>query len=65
MNNVEYKVEGDKLVITVDISQRSIAAALPSSSGKTVLVGSTGGAMPLPSAHARSLSLSLNVMAKR
>lgn len=39
MKNVEMKVEGDKLTITVDLSKEYG----PSSSGKTIIVASTEG----------------------
>ena len=46
MHNVEWKVEGDKLIVTIDISKESVEEAPPSASGKTYLVASTGSAMP-------------------
>ncbi len=39
MKNVEMKVDGDKLTITVDLSKEFG----PSSSGKTIIVSSTEG----------------------
>ena len=39
----DIKVNGDKLVITVDVSAKAIAAAQPSKTGKTRIVSSTGG----------------------
>ena len=65
MHNVEWKVEGDKLIVTMDILKESIEEAPPSASGKTYLVASTGSAIPLPNKHAKSLTLALNVMAKK
>ena len=65
MHNVEWKIEGDKLIVTMDISQQSVAEAPPSASGKTYLVGSTGSAMPVPSKHAKSMTLAINLMAKK
>jgi hypothetical protein len=65
MHNVEWKVEGDKLIVTIDISKQSIEEAAPSASGKTYLVASTGSAMPMPSKDAKSLTLAINLMAKR
>lgn len=64
MHNVTHTIEGDKLIITVDISARAIASAPPSSSGKTILVGTTGGAVSFAAGKA-SLSYAVNVMAKR
>ena len=40
---MNVKIEGDKLVITIDVSAKALAAALPSKSGKTRLVASTNG----------------------
>lgn len=65
MNGIDYKVEGDKLSITIDISKAAIDNAPPSVSGKTHLVASTGAAIPLSSKHCRELRLQLNVTAKK
>ena len=64
MHNVVYKVAGDKLMITVDLTEQAFKAAPPSASGKTTLVGSTGGPCPIPSPNGATLSFALNVMAK-
>jgi hypothetical protein len=65
MNNVDVKVVGDKLTIQIDISKTAIDMAKPSATGKTWLVASTGGALPLEAKHCQSLSIALNVMAKK
>ena len=65
MHNIVTTVEGDELVVRINIGKGAVSAAPHSSSGKTVLVGSTGGALPIPCSHASSMSLSLNLMAKR
>ena len=65
MHNIELKVEGDKLIVTMDISKQSIDEATPSASGKTYLVASTGSASPVPTKHAKSLTLAVNLMAKK
>jgi len=65
MHNVDYKVTGDKLVITIDIGKSAVEEAEPSASGKTYLVSTTAGAVPLETKHCKKLSLALNVMAKR
>ena len=39
MHNVEFEVQGDRLVITVDLSQELGV----SSSGKSIIIASTGG----------------------
>ena len=48
MHNVEWTVEGTKLIVTIDISEQAIDEAPLSASGKTFLVASTGSAMPVP-----------------
>ena len=63
MHNVSTVVNGNKLVITIDISKETIKQAPPSSTGRTKLVASTAGAMPIANTGA-SLSLALNLMAK-
>lgn len=65
MNGVDYKIEGDKLLVTIDISKAAVDKAPPSQSGKTYLVASTGAALALPSKHCRELRLQLNVTAKK
>lgn len=65
MHNVSHKVEDEKLIITVDISKKAIDGAPPSQSGKTFLVGTTGGATPVETKHCRGLNYALNVMAKK
>lgn len=40
---MDVKHEGDKLVITIDVSKAALAAAAPSKSGKTKIVSSTNG----------------------
>lgn len=42
--NVQYKVSGTSLVITVDLTQD----CGPSASGKTIIVATTGGNIDLP-----------------
>jgi hypothetical protein len=65
MNGMDYKVEGDHLIITIDISKKAIDKAPPSSSGKTNLVASTSGSVAVASSHCRELKFALNVMAKK
>src|SRR6476620_8684672 len=48
MHNIEWKVEGDKLIVTIDISKESVEAAPPSTSGKTHLVDRIGHASAEP-----------------
>lgn len=63
MHNVTHKLAGDKLVIEIDLSKRAIDSAPPSSSGKTKLVGTTGGAVPVTCPHG-NVTFALNVMCK-
>jgi hypothetical protein len=63
MHNVTCKTEGDILTITIDLSKNSLTAAKPSSTGKTLLVASTSGTLPVASPHA-PVSVSLNVTTK-
>jgi hypothetical protein len=63
MHNVEYTIAGDKLTITVDVSKKALAAAPPSSSGKTKLVATTGGALPIAVPGA-AVTFAINVMSK-
>ncbi len=65
MHNVTHAVKNGKLVIEIDLSPAAIQAAPPSSSGKTLLIASTGGAVPVPSPNGYAISLALNVMCKR
>jgi hypothetical protein len=59
MENVEIKVDGNKLVITVlDVT----ASGKPSSTGKTRLIASTGGAFPVDHPKVKGIKVALNVM---
>jgi hypothetical protein len=60
VENVHLKVDGDKLVITVDLKPKGKL----SSTGKTLLVASTRGATALSSYAKRDITVALNVMAK-
>lgn len=64
MQNVEYKITGNKLQITVDLSEKTLAEAPPSKTGKTCLVSSTSGFTKIGELHGRQLSLSLLVASK-
>lgn len=55
MENCQIEVKGDKLVVTVDLTKR----LRPSGSGKTVIVGTSGGNAALPG----GLRVGLNVFA--
>jgi hypothetical protein len=55
MKNVEMDVQGDKLVITVDLSQDFG----PSKSGKTKIIASTEGNIPIP--NNEEIRMGLNI----
>jgi hypothetical protein len=61
--HMETKIDGDKLIIVLDISASTIQSARPSASGKTRLVASSHGAVPIETPHGK-LSLSLNLTTK-
>ena len=58
MKNVELSVKGNTLTITVDLTKEFG----PSSSGKTVIIASTEGNLPLPG---RNEVVGLNVYRKK
>lgn len=58
MKNVEMKVEGNMLIIRVDLSKE----VGPSSSGKTTIIASTEGNITLPN---RDEKVGLNVYKKK
>ena len=41
--HVQGKMEGDKLILTIDCSKAARDAATPSKSGKTTILATTGG----------------------
>lgn len=41
--NVQGEIKGDKLILIVDVSKEAIAKASPSSTGKSLIVGTTSG----------------------
>ena len=59
MKNVNMDMEGQKLIITVDLS-KSFGA---SSSGKTIIIGTTEGNQPIPG-HP-GISVGVNVYRKK
>jgi hypothetical protein len=58
MKNVEMKVNGDILTITVDLSKEFG----PSSSGKTIIIASTEGNVSVPESEVK---VGLNVYRKK
>lgn len=65
MHNVTHRMENGKLIITVDVTPAALNAAPPSSSGKTMLVGTTGGQVSISSPAGWAVGFALNVMAKK
>jgi hypothetical protein len=65
MHNVTHKVEGTTLIIKVEVGVAALNAAPPSSSGKTMLVGTTGGQVSISSPAGWAVGFALNVMAKK
>jgi hypothetical protein len=65
MHNVSHKVVGDKLIIEVDISSKALSDAPPSKTGKTALVGTTGGAIGVSNKSGGNVTFALNVMTKK
>jgi len=63
MHNVESRVEGNKLIITVDLSVAALKAAQPSASGKSRVVGTTGGFRTVDGIRTM-VSFALNVTVK-
>lgn len=61
MQNIETKVEGTKLTITVDLSKDFG----PSKTGKSNIVASTNGFVKVDAAVPGSISFGLNVIRKR
>ncbi|MFA5394454.1 MAG: hypothetical protein WC346_00360 [Methanogenium sp.] len=59
MENVDMKVVGDKLVLTVDLSKQ----VGPSASGKSITIGSTKGNVSVPGKD--GISVGLNVYKKK
>jgi hypothetical protein len=56
----EMKMEADTLVIRVPLGKKALAAAMPSATGKTKLVASSRGALPVGPAEIGA-KLALNV----
>ena len=59
MENVAMKVDGDKLIVTIDLKPPGVV----SGSGKTKLVATTRGAVSIDYAKRPGLKLALNLMA--
>ena len=61
MNNVKIKTNGSKITIEIDVSKAAVQNAPYSSTGKTKLLASTGGAYVVPGS-VPGLKIALNAM---
>lgn len=57
MDGIEMKVTGDKLVVTIDLTRRGS----PSSTGKTLLVASTRGAVAVDYPKRDGMKVAINL----
>ncbi len=55
MKNVEMKLEGDTLIIKVDVSKEFG----PSASGKTIIIATTEGNVAIPGAEEKKIGLNV------
>ncbi len=60
--NIEWKIDGNKLIVTMEISYQSMDTAPASASGKTFEIASNGSAAPLASSEVKPLTRALNPM---
>jgi hypothetical protein len=65
MYNITHAVKGTKLVIEVDLSPKTLAAATPSRSGATMLVASTGGFQAATVVANKAVKFAVNVTVAR
>lgn len=61
MRNIEMKVNGNKLVVEIDLSK----GFGPSKSGKTVIVASTDGPVGIPAEQFGKIKIGINVYKER
>ena len=64
MKNVKTEVKGTTLIVTIDLSPAAIKEAKPSASGKTRLLATSGGSLPVSVPGVASAGLQLNLMIK-
>lgn len=57
MQNVKMTLDGDKLLVEIDLSKR----LGESSTGKTIIVATTGGNVPVPDAAGVSIGINCYV----
>lgn len=61
MKNVSMQVEGNKLIITVDLAQDFG----PSASGKNIIIATTEGNQSVPGAEDKGIKIGLNIYRKK
>jgi hypothetical protein len=61
MKNVEMEVQGDRLIITIDLSKEFGL----SSSGKNVIIASTEGNQSVPEREEAGVKIGLNIYKKK
>jgi hypothetical protein len=61
MQGMKYKLEGDKLTVTIDVSKAAINSAKLSESKKTRLVASSRGPHPIDVGGGAIIKLNANV----
>lgn len=64
MSNVNTKIDGNVLHITIAVDKATLDAAQPSKSGKTKVVATTSGFLNLGLPGGKVLGLSLNATTK-
>ena len=62
MDGIESRMEGTKLILTIDVSPAIVAKARPSKSGKCNIVATSSGAQPVPGV--KGVTWSLNILSK-
>jgi hypothetical protein len=60
MKNIEMKIEGNRLIITVDLNKEYG----PSSSGKNIIVATTEGNQSVPGREEHGIKIGVNVYKK-
>jgi len=58
---MDIVLKNDKLIITVDVSKEAIEKAKPSSTGKSKIIATSSGYMPV---NGSGIKVSLNVITK-
>lgn len=60
--NISHKMLGNKLIIEIDISAKDVQGAKASSTGKTMIVGTSGRPTHVATIAGKPVSFSVNVM---